>query len=117
MRVALKLACCIFGLLLATGCTSVRPSARVENPVHVYVLYTSTHTALALPDTNGNYTVWGFGDRHFMTARPPLKTLWGAVLALVGWVSPVTAGSLERVQLAGSDADAIAAETGMRTHA
>jgi hypothetical protein len=86
--------------LTLPGCTTVTPPALVDagNAQKVFIVWSSTHASIALPDAHGRHVRWGFGDERYMTTPgSAARALRAAALVPCGLVGARTSGALERV--------------------
>lgn len=84
----------MLALAILGGCVSVvRPPAAPDEPTTVFVAFEAMHKGLILPDENGTWTEWGFGEWDWYALD---ETAWYDAIPTVLWP---TAGALGRRDL------------------
>ncbi len=101
---------------LGGACSSARPPPResLARPCSVFLLQTPIHPVLALPDEQGGFVGYGFGDRTFMSTFDWREYPWGAWLVFAGLPGEFTRGAMERIRYRGTTRDELARETRMQ---
>ncbi|MSR48081.1 MAG: hypothetical protein EXS13_13660 [Planctomycetes bacterium] len=105
-------------LLLAAGCTTVRPPdpATLRDPCDVVLLRGAGHLALVLPDGAGGAVRYGFGDRVYMSDFSWTQYPWAALLGVGGLFGEWTPGAMERIEGPGRSVAQLAGDSTLERH-
>ena len=97
------------------SCTTVHaPSpAALHDPCPVFLFRSMAHLALAVPDEQGGYVRYGFGDRRYMSDWSWKQYPYGAFLFFAGILGQPTAGVVERIPLRAATRERLAHDSGM----
>ena len=87
------LASCFWLLLTATGCSgTIHPPAVQSNPATVYLADYGRHSSLLLPQSDGQYVEWAFGDWKWFALG---ETKWYNAIGAILWSPQSTLGRRE----------------------
>jgi hypothetical protein len=113
----LVLAALALAIVTAFGgtCSTARlpPRAAIAEPCTVFLLQTPIHPILVLPDEQGRFFGYGFGDRTYMSTFDWTQVPWAAWLVVVGIPGRFTSGAMERHAFRGTTREQLALESGM----